>query len=124
MHKGRHFYIKHTVTAAVLLMLAIASSASAATPAAISQYVAQQPTAPVAGGQAGGGDQQEIAGQNQGGQSGSAGTEAVSGSEGSLPFTGYPMTTIVWVMLGLVAAGVLLRLSVLAFRRQAPLPAR
>jgi uncharacterized protein (DUF2235 family) len=49
---------------------------------------------------------------------GASGTEATNaGSGGSLPFTGYPMTTLAWIVLGLVLGGIALRLGVDGYRR-------
>ena len=117
MHRGRFFYRSFSSCAAVLacLCLVAAPSAIAATAAATDEYVAQQPTA--------GGDSQGVAGQTgSGGSSGTAGTAAQTIAEpgngsGSLPFTGYPMTALIWVVLTLVLLGLAIRLAAGGHRR-------
>ena len=93
----------------------LAPTAIAANAAATDEYVAQQPSA--------GGESQGVAGQTgSGGSSGTAGTTAQtvaqpgSGS-GSLPFTGYPMTALLWVVLGLILIGLGVRFTLGGRRR-------
>jgi hypothetical protein len=62
-------------------------------------------------GESGGGN----AGDNAAGEASGGGNG--SGGGGSLPFTGYPLTTLVLVVGGLVAAGLVIRLGTSAGRR-------
>ncbi len=121
------------VLAAVLLTVALVPAARAATPAAQDEYNPYQPYQPyqpynpnTPGGTTN--QQQVAAGTGSGGSGGqgqnanaeppgAAGTEAQAGSGGTLPFTGYPMTTLVWVMLGLIAGGIVLRLGLATAKR-------
>jgi hypothetical protein len=59
------------------------------------------------------------AGQTGAGQA-TAGSDGGSSSGGTLPFTGYPMTALLWVVLGLFVAGLLLRLTVSMLERRRP----
>jgi hypothetical protein len=109
------------------LALATAPVALSATPAAIDEYQGQQPP-PVGGGQGGqggvggqggAGGQQGVAGTEAhggtAGAGGTAGSQAQEGGGGSLPFTGYPMTTLVWVVLVAMGAAILIRLGAAAY---------
>jgi hypothetical protein len=92
--------------------------AQAAAPAAVSEYVAQQPSAGgVAGTGGSGGSNNGQAVEGASGNEGASGTVAQTGSGGSLPFTGYPMTSIVWIALALLLSGVAVRLGLAGFRR-------
>ena len=111
------------MSAAILIALALvaAPAAVAQEPAAISQYTAQQPTAGggVAGteGEQGSGGTQNDNGTEVAGAGGAAGTGAVSGDDATLPFTGYPLTNAVWIVLLLVTAGLLVRLGAVGYQR-------
>ena len=118
------FYRRIALFAAVLATaaLALAPLARSATPAAQDQYQGQQvpPGAPTqgaagvvgSGGSNQGGGNQGVAGeQAHGGSGGTAGSEAQEGGGSTLPFTGYPMTALVWIVLGLVCAGIAIRLG-------------
>jgi hypothetical protein len=117
MHRGRFFYRRFSSYAAVLacLCLVAAPSAIAATAAATDEYVAQQPSA--------GGESQGVAGQTgSSGSNGAAGTAAQTvaspgNGSGSLPFTGYPMTTLLWVVLALILVGLGIRFTLGGHRR-------
>lgn len=92
--------------------LAIAPVANAATAAAVDQYIPEPPG--VSQGSGGGG------GSNGGGANGlpgSVGTEAQPGGGGTLPFTGYPLTTLSMIVLALVAAGISVRLGMAGYER-------
>ena len=102
------------------LMLAAVPVASAQDQAAVSQYLAQQPTAGGSGSGAGGGGSDEVLGaQGSRGAAGNAGEVAQAGGGGSLPFTGYPLTSYLWIVISFVLAGLCVRLaSTAAYRRR------
>jgi hypothetical protein len=135
VHRGNVFYSRVAAFAAVLTALALSAPALAqgATAAAIEEAGTPPPTAGgLAQGTAEGGGgvlgqqaQSGHKGSNSSGTpvrgalgaGGAAGTEAQSGDQGSLPFTGYPMTTLAWIVLGLLTAGLCMRLGLFAYQR-------
>lgn len=108
----------------VVAGLAIPVAATAQSPPAVNQYQSPFNPGAVGGGGSGGGgggqDGQGVAGQGAGGggdgtgaigAAGDAGVVQPGGSGGSLPFTGYPLTTLIWIVLALLAAGLCIRLG-------------
>jgi hypothetical protein len=68
------------------------------------------------GGVQGGGGSNPFGGGNQGvageqAHGGTAGSEAQEGGGGTLPFTGYPMTPLIWIVLVLVTVGLCVRIA-------------
>jgi hypothetical protein len=125
-----------TLGTAVLLTAALVASpaAGAQSPAASDQYQPQVPgNATGAPGGGGSGPGEALKGGDQTGQTGQsgqnsiaggnnqpagpAGAEAQHGGEGSLPFTGYPLTTLSLWVLALLAAGLAIRFGTTAYQR-------
>ena len=105
---------------AVCLVGSLFAAPSALGQAAVDQYV---PTAPggtggVAGATGGGSktpDSKTKGTKTQGTEgNGSVAAQTGSGSSagGTLPLTGYPLTPFIWIALGMLVAGVLLRFAV------------
>jgi hypothetical protein len=120
-----HFRRALTICVALLFVTGLfaAPAASAATAAAVDEYLPNAPGPPGGGkGPASGGHHA----QQAGGQSafdpgaGTSGATAVAGKQGALPFTGYPLTTLVLIVLALIATGLTIRLGVAAYSRLRP----
>lgn len=84
---------------AVALGLSLAPPAGAQTPAICDQY----PNLPICSGGGGGGNDSDDTDDADAGTAGAAGTAGTAG--GSLPFTGYPLTGLMLLLVGLLAAG-------------------
>jgi hypothetical protein len=135
VHRGVSFYSRVFVCAAVLVFAfaawSPAAQAGTAAPCVEPQNCAQPPGATggegqlpsqgVAGQKASGGNGSQQGSNGSEASPGSAGTAAVEtgeGNGGSLPFTGYPMIVLVWVVLALVVAGIVIRLGLVPRRRR------
>jgi hypothetical protein len=91
-----------------LVVLAPAGASAAGPPAAVDQYTG--PTGPTGGTGPQGG-------QGAAGNAGAAGENAAAGGGGGggkLPFTGYPLTTLLVIMAALMATGLIIRTGVAA----------
>jgi hypothetical protein len=107
----RRGLLKMAPIAAVGLLGILIAAPSASGQAAIDQYVPQGNPAGGAGGAIAPSD-------NLGGPSGTGGGHAIAAntdngtaSGGDLPFTGYPVTSFVWIVLALLLAGALVRVT-------------
>lgn len=89
-----------------LTALALASPAMAQNPAAADEYLADAPEFGAEGIASSGGD----GGVPAGGDGGGSNPAADGAAE--LPFTGYPLTSVILICLALLLAGLLLRLAV------------
>jgi hypothetical protein len=107
--------------ACLIATCVIATPVASAQTGSTSQYQAQstpQGTGPVGGGGAGGtggGPSQGTGGQGST-QPGSAGEVVQSGSGGTLPFTGYPLTALIWIVLAFIGLGLCVRLGAAGFQ--------
>ncbi len=118
------------VTAMLVVGLAAAPAAHAQLPVMAEEPPGTTPGSGPAGGVAGVGGSggsggnfgQGVAGTNAGetagaGGRGSAGTVAQNASGGgTLPFTGYPLTTLIWIVLALITLGFCVRIGTAGFR--------
>ena len=112
---------KFLTTSSLLAALAVAAvlllpqAAQAQLPAICDQYP-DLPQCEEGGGGGGGGDENPSGDEGPGGGSGNLPSgEADAGAQGDLPFTGYPMTAILLLMLALLVMGLIIR-SVVAIR--------
>jgi hypothetical protein len=111
---------------AVCLVGTLFAAPSALGQAAVDQYVPSPNPAPPTGGVAGatGGGSKTKGTKTKGtegtGANGSVAAQSGSGSSGggTLPFTGYPITPLVWIALGALVAGVLMRVGAARLKRR------
>jgi hypothetical protein len=110
---------------AACLVGTLFAAPSAMGQAAVDQYVPSPNPAPPTGGVAGAtGGGSKVKGTNTKGNEGAGGNGSVAAQTGSgssaggnLPFTGYPITPLVWIVLALLVAGALLRVAVARLKR-------
>jgi hypothetical protein len=112
--QGRKAAIAAAIVAAMLIAAPAANAQSAAdqysptVAGATSNSPVPDPQGVIASGSKGNGS-------GNGGETSSGGSvagEATGGGGGKLPFTGYPLTTIVWIALLLLLAGLAVRVAV------------
>jgi hypothetical protein len=106
----RRGLLKLAPTALVGLLGILVAAPSASGQAAIDQYVPQGNPAGGAGGAMGVSDSLGPLGAG-GSHAVAADTGRGSSSGGDLPFTGYPVTPFVWIVLALLLAGALVRVT-------------
>jgi hypothetical protein len=114
---GKKALTRVAVVLAISLVGILIAAPGASAQGAIDEYIPQANPAGGTGGQsAGSGSSSESSKASLGaegaiGGHGSVAAESGSGSGGNLPFTGYPVTPIVWIVAALLIAGLLVRLS-------------
>ena len=120
----RHL-LKIAPIAAVALVGILIAAPSASGQAAVDEYAVSPNPIGGAGGVAGATEGSNTKGTKTQGTQGTGGSGSVAAQTGSgssgggnLPFTGYPITPLVWIVLGALVGGVLMRVAAARLMRR------
>jgi hypothetical protein len=113
----RRHLLKLAPIAAIALLGILVTAPGASGQAAVDQYV---PQSGVQGATGKGSSKPSNHSKTAGTQNGSVAANSTGGtsSGGNLPFTGYPMTPLVWIALAVLVAGALVRITVSVLTRR------